>query len=213
MRSLRQFWGEVFTFLWPGPISDQLVRKAYVAGYDRRLRHPAWVRHTVLTYTRSSDSEDRQQSTSPNQFCGKIPALGVLTLVTGRKAISWKMKAYRRCSVQNYKITSEVDTTGDTWSPLPMPSYPRVPWMKRSCYPILHHRSALGSTVIVSNSVNWLLVLPSNDIHLDWAYVEDWCRRLTGSFSDVYVLTIPLYLPKQDPDGKWRVASVFPHTA
>ncbi len=27
----------------PGPICDQLVRRAYVAGYDRRLRHPAWV--------------------------------------------------------------------------------------------------------------------------------------------------------------------------
>lgn len=27
-----------------GPISDQFVRKAYVAAYDRRLRHPAWVR-------------------------------------------------------------------------------------------------------------------------------------------------------------------------
>jgi len=26
-----------------GPISDVLVRKAYVAAYDRRLRHPAWV--------------------------------------------------------------------------------------------------------------------------------------------------------------------------
>jgi endonuclease G len=26
-----------------GPISDVLIRKAYVAGYDRRLRHPSWV--------------------------------------------------------------------------------------------------------------------------------------------------------------------------
>ena len=34
-----------------GPIVDQLVRKAYVAGYDRRLRHPAWVRHAVQAPT------------------------------------------------------------------------------------------------------------------------------------------------------------------
>jgi endonuclease G len=27
-----------------GPVSDLLVRKGYTAGYDRRLRHPAWVR-------------------------------------------------------------------------------------------------------------------------------------------------------------------------
>lgn len=38
-----------------------------------------------------------------------------------------------------------------------------------------------------------------------WAYLEDWCRRLTGSFQDVYVFTVPLYLPKQDVDGKWKV--------
>lgn len=31
---------ELFT---QGPIADLLARKAYVAGYDRRLRHPAWV--------------------------------------------------------------------------------------------------------------------------------------------------------------------------
>jgi endonuclease G, mitochondrial len=42
---------------------------------------------------------------------------------------------------------------------------------------------------------------------LDWAYVEDWCRRLTGSFKDVYVFTVPLYLPRQEADGKWRVVS------
>ncbi|KAH8833513.1 hypothetical protein DL96DRAFT_1455966 [Flagelloscypha sp. PMI_526] len=38
-----------------------------------------------------------------------------------------------------------------------------------------------------------------------WAYLEDWCRRLTSSFADVYVFTIPLYLPKLEADGKWRV--------
>jgi len=26
-----------------GPISDLINRQAYVAAYDRRLRHPAWV--------------------------------------------------------------------------------------------------------------------------------------------------------------------------
>jgi len=38
-----------------------------------------------------------------------------------------------------------------------------------------------------------------------WAYLEDWCRRLTKSFADVYVFTIPLYLPQKDRDGKSRV--------
>lgn len=39
----------------------------------------------------------------------------------------------------------------------------------------------------------------------DWAYLERWCRDLTLSFTDVYVFTIPLYLPNIDADGKWRV--------
>jgi endonuclease G len=39
----------------------------------------------------------------------------------------------------------------------------------------------------------------------DWAYVEDFCRRLTGKFDNVFVFTIPLYLPKLYPDGKYRV--------
>jgi endonuclease G len=42
---------------------------------------------------------------------------------------------------------------------------------------------------------------------VDWAYLEDWCRRLTKSFADVYVFTIPLYLPQKDRDGKSRVVS------
>jgi len=38
-----------------------------------------------------------------------------------------------------------------------------------------------------------------------WAYLEEWCRRLTDNFSDVYVFTVPLYVPAQGPDGKWRI--------
>ena len=44
-------------------------------------------------------------------------------------------------------------------------------------------------------------------VFVDWAYLEDWCRRLTKSFADVYVFTIPLYLPQKDKDGKSRVVS------
>lgn len=37
-------------------------------------------------------------------------------------------------------------------------------------------------------------------------FVPQFCRNLTKSFDDVYVFTVPLFLPKRDPrDGKWRV--------
>jgi hypothetical protein len=41
----RNFWTFInrISKIYLGPISDTLVRKAYVAAYDRRLRHPAWV--------------------------------------------------------------------------------------------------------------------------------------------------------------------------
>jgi endonuclease G len=39
-----------------------------------------------------------------------------------------------------------------------------------------------------------------------WAHTEDFVRRLVGQFGDVYVFTLPLYLPRQAADGKWRVS-------
>jgi len=37
-----------------------------------------------------------------------------------------------------------------------------------------------------------------------WSRFEEFCRRLTDIYKDVYVVTGPLFLPKQDPkDGKF----------
>jgi endonuclease G len=39
-----------------------------------------------------------------------------------------------------------------------------------------------------------------------WAHFEDFCRRLTGRYPSVRVVTGPLYLPRKSAvDGKWRV--------
>ena len=52
-----------------------------------------------------------------------------------------------------------------------------------------------------------MLINSPRRVCVDWAYLEDWCRRLTKSFADVYVFTIPLYLPQKDRDGKSWVVS------
>lgn len=39
-----------------------------------------------------------------------------------------------------------------------------------------------------------------------WAHLEDFCRRLTHTYPSVRIVTGPLYLPKKDADGKWRVS-------
>ncbi|TWU75794.1 nuclease [Metarhizium rileyi] len=39
-----------------------------------------------------------------------------------------------------------------------------------------------------------------------WAHFEDFCRRLTGRYPSVRIVTGPLYLPRKDPaDDKWYV--------
>ncbi|KAL1305937.1 hypothetical protein AAFC00_004078 [Neodothiora populina] len=38
-----------------------------------------------------------------------------------------------------------------------------------------------------------------------WAHFEDFCRRLTSHYPSVRIVTGPLYLPKRDADGKWKV--------
>jgi endonuclease G len=38
-----------------------------------------------------------------------------------------------------------------------------------------------------------------------WSHLESFCRRLTSKYPSVRIVTGPLYLPKQHPDGKWRV--------
>jgi len=58
-------------------------------------------------------------------------------------------------------------------------------------------QEAMNETFLLSN------IAPQVGVGFNrhyWAYVEDWCRRLTGSFSDVYVFTVPLYLPKLESD-------------
>lgn len=85
----------------------------------------------------------------------------------------------------------------------------RKQWMRHSISAIWHHKLVMASTDIVN-------IFPRIDDSLirsltDWAYLENWCRKLTNSFEDVYVFTVPLYLPQQGQDGKWRVVSdAFP---
>ncbi|KAI0340674.1 hypothetical protein BDW22DRAFT_391884 [Trametopsis cervina] len=155
----------------PGPISDMLVRKAYVAAYDRRLRHPAWTaEHLTLASLgksplepRAGEAGDRSKSTFiedediPTQFRAKL-------------------SDYLRSGYDRGHMVPAADAK--------------------------FSQEAMNETFLLTN------IAPQVGAGFNrhyWAYVEDWCRRLTGTFSDVYVFTVPLYLPKLDNDGKWRV--------
>ncbi|KAI0822611.1 hypothetical protein BC628DRAFT_1326666 [Trametes gibbosa] len=160
----------------PGPVSDVLVRRAYVAGYDRRLRHPAWTaEHLTLASLGKSALEppnpDGAGDRSNSQFRedASIPAM-----------FRAKLQDYFRSGYDRGHMVPAADA-------------------KIS-------QAAMDETFLLTN------IAPQVGAGFNrhyWAYLEDWCRRLTGSFADVYVFTIPLYLPKLDGDGKWRTHEVI----
>ncbi|OLL24656.1 Mitochondrial nuclease [Neolecta irregularis DAH-3] len=61
-------------------------------------------------------------------------------------------------------------------------------------------QEAMNETFILSN------ICPQTPQLNHWAHFEDFCRRLTAQYQTVRIITGPLYLPKQDQDGKWRVS-------
>jgi hypothetical protein len=87
-------------------------------------------------------------------------------------------------------------------------AYSRKQWTKHSCCPTLRHKSGTVLTVIVC-FLSASSTAAEVGLVQDWAYLEDWCRRLTGNFADVYVFTVPLYLPRLGTDGKWRVVCIL----
>lgn len=62
-----------------------------------------------------------------------------------------------------------------------------------------------GLSVNLCSHVCALLAFVTN-LLIDWAYLEDFCRRLTAQYANCFVFTIPLYLPVKGPDGRYRVS-------
>ncbi|TFK42797.1 hypothetical protein BDQ12DRAFT_598157 [Crucibulum laeve] len=156
----------------PGPIVDSLVRKAYVAAYDRRLRHPAWTAEhlTRASLSRSNvippseDAVDRSKSTFVEDL--SVPAM-----------FRAKLQDYFRSGYDRGHMVPAADAKSS--------------------------QEAMNETFLLSNIAPQ--VGDGFNRHY-WAYLEEWCRRLTGPFQDVYVFTVPLYLPRKEADGKWRIS-------
>ncbi|KAH9463545.1 hypothetical protein Pst134EA_015635 [Puccinia striiformis f. sp. tritici] len=65
-------------------------------------------------------------------------------------------------------------------------------------------QSAMNQTFLLSNIAPQVGEGFNRDY---WAHLEGFCRQLTNSFQDVYVFTLPMYLPKQDPVTKKQIVS------
>ncbi|KAI0306735.1 hypothetical protein B0F90DRAFT_1623624 [Multifurca ochricompacta] len=156
-----------------GPISDLLARQAYVAAYDRRMRHPAWTAEHLTLASLGKSTLQSTQGSGETGDRGKSAFHEDDSLPAQFRA---KLQDYFRSGYDRGHMVPAADA-------------------KRS-------QEAMDETFLLSN------IAPQVGSGFNrhyWAYLEDWCRRLTNSFSDVYVFTIPLYLPRKDSDGKWRV--------
>ncbi|KZT44091.1 hypothetical protein SISSUDRAFT_1111771 [Sistotremastrum suecicum HHB10207 ss-3] len=160
---------EVLKYGHPGPVSDLLTRQAYVAAYDRRLRHPAWTaEHLTLSNLRPTDPSQRERgdrSKSEFKEDESLPAVFRATL-----------KDYFRSGYDRGHMVPAADAKSS--------------------------QTAMNETFLLSNIAPQ--VGDGFNRHY-WAYLEEWCRRLTDKYSDVFIFTVPLYLPKLEADGKWRV--------
>ncbi|KAF9001971.1 hypothetical protein BDQ17DRAFT_1244021 [Cyathus striatus] len=155
----------------PGPVTDLLLRQAYAAGYDRRLRHPSWTAEHL-----TAASLGRSAITPPSEDAGDRSKSAFIEDRSIPAIFRAKLQDYFRSGYDRGHMVPAADA-------------------KIS-------QEAMNETFLLTNIAPQ--VGDGFNRHY-WAYLEDWCRRLTGTFQDVYVFTVPLYLPRKDIDGKWRV--------
>ncbi|EPQ27715.1 uncharacterized protein PFL1_04853 [Pseudozyma flocculosa PF-1] len=157
---------------YPGPVSDFLQHAAYVSGYDRRLRHPAWTAEhlTAASIKRppsppggSGQNVDRALSVFREDE--RIPEM-----------FRARMVDYLRSGYDRGHMVPAADAKSS--------------------------QVAMNETFFLTNIAPQVGAGMNRDY---WAHTEDFVRRLTARFADLYVFTIPLYLPRQSSDGKWRV--------
>ncbi|EIW67252.1 hypothetical protein TREMEDRAFT_69745 [Tremella mesenterica DSM 1558] len=174
---------------FPGPTPDIIQRTAYTAAYDRRLRHPAW---TAEHLTAASLAK----TPPPNLNVSPVPletARAADTqpgpVVKGDRSKSVFMEDVGIPEMFRAKLSDYLKSGYDRGHMVPAAD------AKIS-------QQAMDETFFLTNIAPQ--VGDGFNRHY-WAYVEDFCRRLTTNFEDVYVFTVPLYLPSRHPDGKWRV--------
>ncbi|ORY35593.1 nuclease [Naematelia encephala] len=175
---------------FPGPIADVVKRTAYTAAYDRRLRHPAWTAEHLTAASLARTPSPSSPNTQP------VP------LDAARAADTTPdppVKADRSRS------TFMEDETIPELFRAKLADYFRSGYDRGHMVPAADAKisqQAMDETFFLTNIAPQ--VGEGFNRHY-WAYLEDFCRRLTTNFEDVYVFTVPLYVPTLHPDGKYRV--------
>ncbi|WWC90696.1 uncharacterized protein L201_005633 [Kwoniella dendrophila CBS 6074] len=179
---------------FPGPTPDILKRTAYTAAYDRRLKHPAWTAEhlTSTSLARTPPPAAAGTQTVPLDQARKADTTGngEKVVTKGDRSKSVFMEDEGVPEIFRAKLQDYFKSGYDRGHMVPAAD------AKIS-------QQAMNETFYLSNIAPQ--VGDGFNRHY-WAYLEDFCRRLTNNFEDVYVFTVPLYLPAKQPDGKWRVS-------
>ncbi|KAL7422771.1 nuclease [Cryptotrichosporon argae] len=182
--------GVVLAGGFPGPVPDIIKRTAYTAAYDRRLRHPSW---TAEHLTAASLA----RTPAPN-----TPA--PVPLDRARAADAGPQEPVVFKGDRSKSVFKEDDGIPEMFR-AKLADYFRSGYDRGHMVPAADAKisqQAMDETFYLSNIAPQ--VGEGFNRHY-WAYVEDFCRRLTTNFEDVYVFTVPLYLPEKQADGKYRV--------
>lgn len=170
---------------FPGPVNDVRIREAYATGYDRERRNPKWVvEHLTMENLRRLPPPTRTGPPAPQP--GAVP--------------SDPSKPDRSRS------TFKEDESIPTKFRARLNDYFRGGFDRGHMCPAADAKTsqdAMNETFLLTNIAPQVGSGFNRDY---WAHLEDFCRRLTTTFKDVYVYTVPLYLPRLDEStNRWIV--------
>lgn len=154
----------ILQFGLPGPISDVSINQGFVAGYDRRMRNPAWVAEHLTPEKLAQKNGNRGKSiffeddSIPVKFRARLSDYARSGYDRGHQVPAADCKFTQQAMDETFSLTNICPQVGEGFN---------------------------------------------RDY---WAHFEDFCRRLTKEYKSVRVITGPLYLPRQEKDGKWRVS-------
>lgn len=170
----------------PGPIADFLRQVAYISSYDRSKRHPHWTAEhiTSASLLPPADGSKGDRKNSVFREDVRIPEL------FRSKNADYFRSGYGKSRCFEAAMISCIFLDLDRGHMVPAAD------CKSS-------QQAMDDTFYLSNIAPQVGEGFNRDY---WAHMEDFVRRLTTEFADLYVFTIPLYLPRQASDGKWRIS-------
>ncbi|KAJ3040865.1 nuclease [Rhizophlyctis rosea] len=174
---------------FPGPVSDVLYRKAYVASFNRANRNPNW----VAEHLTARSLHHPPTPTNPPTSVASLVDLSKLSDEADAGVPDRHKSAFHEDldipRLFRAKLRDYLGSGYDRGHLVPAAD-------------VRDSQEAVDQTFLLTN------ISPQVGPGFNrgyWFHFENFTRSLTHEFDDVYVVTGPLYLPKKEEDGKFYV--------